>query len=167
MYADGSVADGVSALGIARGLPFKCEIIVGGQPCNESFGSRRELLQHQLHSTREGHGKSQDAFRHYASTLTVTNQCPLCKKIYKDRKQAVKHVTTIAMKYAICPDKGGSWINNRVNPPDDLYCPRCDDLHFDTLEQLQNHIASFHLQPIRPSALPSGAKPKARAQQSK
>jgi hypothetical protein len=158
IYVGGATADGFSSGGRTE-LPHVCEISVNGLPCGQAFSSTKELKQHQIHSTREGHGKSAESFRHHASTLTVTNQCPLCLKVYKDRHQAVKHVTTVAMKYSVCPDKGGSNLNSRVKIPDSLSCPRCIeigvDIHFDTLPELQKHIALVHLQPIRPAKLPS------------
>ena len=111
-------------------FPFVCDHLnEDGAICGARFRSARALNPH----VRLVHGH-----RHWLNKLIVTNQCPWCRTILKDRGSIVRHCKGAVIRQRGCNAESNRRIHELV-VPFAILCPQCDT-EFETLAELQAHV---------------------------
>ena len=96
---------------------FPCNIsLVNGEPCNFVAHSHSALCRHQVFSKQYGHNR-----RSIINTLTITNQCCICRSVFSSRISAQHHTSNALIKGICKCDQGFKTF--QVKEPHSLVCP--------------------------------------------
>ena len=113
-------------------MPHVCDCTLdNGVVCGARFATLQQLAMHVRKTKSGNHGRVPEHYR-----AVVTNQCPWCRMVYSNIRNARIHVKS-SLQHKVCQGRGSPNVFEPKIPS--LECPICH-VAFESLDMLHDHI---------------------------